>query len=74
MSALFNIDSLLRLIILMICTTTYIKTHFPSLVSKRTKGFASIFYKCSIIGERLSIYVSIMCIIFGMKKLISLVV
>ncbi|TBU10897.1 hypothetical protein CWI38_1488p0030, partial [Hamiltosporidium tvaerminnensis] len=73
MSALFNFDSLMRVSVLVICTSTYIKKHFPSMISKESKGISSVFYKSSVIGERLSPYVSITCIVFGFMSLKSLV-
>ncbi|KKO75507.1 transmembrane protein 167a [Vairimorpha ceranae] len=74
MSALFHFDSCCRLIILLICTVTYIKIHFPSWITNRTKGIPSTFYKLSVIGERLSIYVAFICLLFGIKKLVSIII
>ncbi|WUR03367.1 protein kish [Vairimorpha necatrix] len=71
MSALFHFDSFCRLLIILVCTVTYVKIHFPSWITKRTKGIPSTFYKLSVIGERLSVYVSLICFIFGMRKLLS---
>ncbi|EOB13092.1 Transmembrane protein 167A [Nosema bombycis CQ1] len=71
MSALFHLDALFRLFILLICTSTYIKRTFPSMINKNTKGFSSFFYKCSVVGERLSPYVAGICLILGIKKFIS---
>jgi len=70
MSALFNFSSFLRLAILVICTATYLRRKFPSLVAKKD-GNSSFFYKCSVIGDRLSPYVSLCCFAFGVKMLIG---
>lgn len=73
MSALFNINSLFMVSILFVCTCTYIKWMMPSLITNRSKGAYSIFYKASVIGERMSIYVSIISVFYGLfmaKKLI----
>lgn len=72
MSALFSIDSLFRALILAICTATYLKQHFPSLVSKNKKGFYSVFHKLSVVGERLSPFVALFCIFLGFGKIASI--
>lgn len=71
MSALFNFTALLRALVLVICTSTYLKKKFPSLVSKDGK-LGVITYKASIVGERLSPYVAILCFYFGVLKLFSI--
>jgi hypothetical protein len=38
-SALFNFHSFVTVVLLLICTCTYLKMHFPSLLIRRT-GFA----------------------------------
>ncbi|EPR78848.1 hypothetical protein SLOPH_2736 [Spraguea lophii 42_110] len=73
MSALFNFNSLFRLLILIICTTTYIRKLFPSMLSKQNKGVYSFFYKTSVIGERLSPYISLMAMYISMKMLKSII-
>ncbi|ELA41235.1 uncharacterized protein VICG_01724, partial [Vittaforma corneae ATCC 50505] len=70
MSALFNFESFLRLAILMICTSTYLKRKFPTIFSKKN-GWYSLLYKCCIIGERLSPFVGILCLFFGLKRLVN---
>ncbi|KRH93822.1 DUF1242 domain-containing protein [Pseudoloma neurophilia] len=72
MSALFNFTSLIRLLILSICTTTYVKRQFPSMIGKKQEGMSSIFYKAVVIGTRLSPYVSMMCIFFGLQMILSI--
>lgn len=71
MSALFNFTALIRTIILLICTSAYLKKQFPSTVTKDSR-FGIITYKAAIIGERLSPYVAILCIYFGLLKLKSI--
>lgn len=70
MSALFNFTSLVRTTILIICTSAYIKKHVPGVVNKKNK-YTSILYKANVAGERLSPYVSILCMYFGVIKLKS---
>ncbi|RVD91947.1 DUF1242 domain-containing protein [Tubulinosema ratisbonensis] len=71
MSALFNFTALLRTIVLVICTATFLKKKFPSMVNKDGK-LGTISYKASIVGERLSPYVAILCFYFGLLKLKSI--
>ncbi|KAG2537200.1 hypothetical protein PVAP13_9NG255346 [Panicum virgatum] len=49
MSALFNFHSFLTVVLLLICTCTYLKMHFPSLLIRRT-GFRGFFWKAARIG------------------------
>ncbi|ORY43215.1 DUF1242-domain-containing protein [Neocallimastix californiae] len=55
MSALFNFQSLLLVIIFMICTCTYVRAQFPSVLDKNKTG--------------LSPYVSLCCIIMAVSLL-----
>ncbi|KAH6566614.1 hypothetical protein BASA50_000894 [Batrachochytrium salamandrivorans] len=71
MSALFKIISLLRVILLLICTCTYIRGQFPSMLDKNKTGMLGLFWKAARIGERLSPYVSVLCIVMASKMLIS---
>ncbi|EGG13197.1 uncharacterized protein MELLADRAFT_32253, partial [Melampsora larici-populina 98AG31] len=61
-SALFNFQSLLLVILLIICTCTYLRSTAPSLIDRNKHGFLGLFYKSSRIGERLSPYVALACI------------
>lgn len=67
MSALFNFESFLRLLILVICTSTYVKRKFPSFVTKR-EGISSVVYKCCVVGERLSPFVAGFCFLYSFQK------
>ncbi|EIE26767.1 hypothetical protein WJX75_006855 [Coccomyxa subellipsoidea] len=64
MSALFDFKAFLTVVLLTICTCTYIKGKFPSLLNDRT-GFRGLFWKAARIGERLSPWVAISCIFMG---------
>ena len=70
MTAIFNFQSLLLVILLLICTSTYVKSQFPSLL-KTNAGFSGVFYKLARIGERLSPYVGLCCIIMAVRLLIQ---
>ncbi|AQK69827.1 hypothetical protein ZEAMMB73_Zm00001d015970 [Zea mays] len=51
MSALFNFHSFVTVVLLLICTCTYLKMHFPSLLIRRT-GFRGFFWKAARIALR----------------------
>ncbi|EGW33999.1 uncharacterized protein SPAPADRAFT_148334 [Spathaspora passalidarum NRRL Y-27907] len=69
MSALFNFQSLLQVILLLICTCTYIHELYPKLFNSQKTGLLSVFYKFARIGERLSPYVAIGCFIMAFNAL-----
>ncbi|KAG9262928.1 protein kish-A [Astyanax mexicanus] len=71
MSAIFNFQSLLTVILLLICTCAYIRALAPSLLDKNKTGFLGIFWKCARIGERKSPYVACCCIIMAFTILFS---
>ncbi|EER28131.1 hypothetical protein CPC735_034670 [Coccidioides posadasii C735 delta SOWgp] len=62
MTALFNFQSLLLVILLIICTSTYAHSIMPGIMDRNQNGFFGIFWKCARVGERLSPYVSLCCI------------
>ncbi|CAL8250619.1 unnamed protein product [Boreogadus saida] len=62
MSAIFNFQSLLTVILLLICTCAYIRAMAPSLLEKHKTGLLGIFWKCARIGERKSPWVAAFCI------------
>uniref|UniRef100_A0A3Q4G3J1 Protein kish n=1 Tax=Neolamprologus brichardi TaxID=32507 RepID=A0A3Q4G3J1_NEOBR len=51
MSAIFNFQSLLTVILLLICTCAYIRAMAPSLLDKNKTGLLGIFWKCARIGK-----------------------
>ncbi|KAK0461353.1 DUF1242-domain-containing protein [Desarmillaria tabescens] len=69
MSALFNFQSLLLVILLLICTCTYVRAIAPRLVDRNKQGFLGIFFMSARIGERLSPYVSLACIVMAITLL-----
>uniref|UniRef100_A0A452HIX0 Protein kish n=2 Tax=Archelosauria TaxID=1329799 RepID=A0A452HIX0_9SAUR len=50
-SAIFNFQSLLTVILLLICTCAYIRSLAPSLLDKNKTGLLGIFWKCARIGK-----------------------
>ncbi|KAJ3103489.1 hypothetical protein HDU97_010072 [Phlyctochytrium planicorne] len=51
MLALFNFMSLLLVILLTICTCTYIRAQFPSLIDRNKTGLLGLFWKAARIGS-----------------------
>ncbi|KAI0704414.1 hypothetical protein C8T65DRAFT_810279 [Cerioporus squamosus] len=60
-SALFNFQSLLLVILLLICTCTYVRAVAPRLIDRNKEGFPGLFWMSARIGERLSPYVAMAC-------------
>ncbi|AOW31382.1 hypothetical protein MG5_06000 [Candida albicans P57072] len=71
MSALFNFQSLLQVILLLICTCTYVHSTAPAILDNRKSGILSVFWKFARIGERLSPYVALGCFIMAFNTLSS---
>ncbi|EKM51375.1 uncharacterized protein PHACADRAFT_263465 [Phanerochaete carnosa HHB-10118-sp] len=71
MSALFNFQSLLLVILLMICTCTYIRAVAPRLIDRNKQGFLGLFWMSARIGERLSPWVSMACMAMAVTILIQ---
>ncbi|XP_030049213.1 protein kish-A isoform X1 [Microcaecilia unicolor] len=69
MSAIFNFQSLLTVILLLICTCAYLRAMAPSLLDKNKTGVLGIFWKCARIGERKSPYVAVCCIVMAFSIL-----
>jgi len=65
MSAIFNFQSLLVVILLLICTCTYIRSLFPSILDKNKTGLLGTFWKFARIGERKSPWVSGCCVLMA---------
>ncbi|KAF5939866.1 hypothetical protein HYC85_021033, partial [Camellia sinensis] len=63
-SALFNFNSFLTVVLLGICSCTYLKMQFPALLEQKT-GFRGFFWKAARIGERLSPWVAVGCFTMG---------
>ncbi|OTA91034.1 hypothetical protein M434DRAFT_76976, partial [Hypoxylon sp. CO27-5] len=68
-SALFNFQSLLLVILLLICTCAYVHQIFPTILDRNKQGtkqdnhrLMGIFWKAARIGERLSPYISLCCV------------
>ncbi|KAL1733613.1 hypothetical protein EV714DRAFT_269572 [Schizophyllum commune] len=71
MSALFNFQSLLLVILLVICTCTYVRGIMPRLIDRNKEGFLGLFWMSARIGERLSPYVALACVAMAVKILME---
>ncbi|KAK7063053.1 hypothetical protein SK128_028491 [Halocaridina rubra] len=69
MSALFNFESLLGVLLLMICTCTYIRGFAPSLLDRQKTGLVGTFWKMARIGERKSPWVAAACVLMAINVL-----
>ncbi|XP_055547574.1 protein kish [Wyeomyia smithii] len=65
MSAIFNFQSLLSVLLLMICTCAYLRSLFPSLIDRNKTGMLGIFWKLARIGERKSPWVAVACVLMA---------
>ncbi|RMZ66231.1 s-adenosylmethionine-dependent methyltransferase [Pyrenophora seminiperda CCB06] len=66
MTALFNFQSLLLVILLTICTSTYAHYVFPGIIDRnKDTYYVSPLWKAARVGERLSPYVSIACVVMA---------
>ncbi|XP_014209999.1 protein kish-A [Copidosoma floridanum] len=70
MFALFNFQSLLVILLLVICTSVYVRLMIPNLLDKNKKGILGMFWKFSRIGERKSPYVAACCLLMSLSILL----
>ncbi|CCH59518.1 hypothetical protein TBLA_0B06970 [Henningerozyma blattae CBS 6284] len=69
MSALFSFRSMLQVILLLICSSTYIHCQWPSLLDRyKNHSTLGAFWKMARIGERASPYVSLACIAMAISQ------
>ncbi|KAJ3068129.1 hypothetical protein HDU98_008698 [Podochytrium sp. JEL0797] len=71
MTAIFKFDGLLLILLLLICTCTFIRAQFPSLIDQNKRGLLGSFWKLARIGERLSPYVALACVVMAVKTLVQ---
>ncbi|RKO96494.1 hypothetical protein CXG81DRAFT_10512, partial [Caulochytrium protostelioides] len=70
-AAIFNFQSLLLVVLLLICTCTYLRAQFPSIMDRNKEGLLGLFWKAARIGERLSPYVSLWCLVMAAQYAIA---
>ncbi|OHW91920.1 transmembrane protein [Colletotrichum incanum] len=64
-TALFNFQSLLLVILLLVCTCAYVHQLIPAIMDRNKDGFMGIFWKFARVGERLSPYISLCCVVMA---------
>ncbi|KAM9577313.1 protein kish-A-like [Trichechus inunguis] len=69
MSAIFNFQSLLTVILLLICTCAYIRSLTLSVLDRNKTELLGIFWMCTRIGEWKSLYVAECCIVMAFNIL-----
>ena len=69
MSALLNFQSFLIVILLFICTSTFVRQQRPSMFAEKKPGLMGLLYKGSVIGTRLSPYVAMSCFVMAFAVL-----
>ena len=71
MTALFNFQSLVTVLLLAVCTATYLRPRFPSFIDHKKPGFTGLFGRFAVIGERLSPYVALGCLVMAFMTIFS---
>nr|XP_004657085.2 protein kish-A-like [Jaculus jaculus] len=69
LSAIFNFQSLLTIILLLMCTCAYIQSLAPSVLDRNKAGLLGIFWKCARIGEQKCPYVTVCCAVMAFSIL-----
>ncbi|KAL5380286.1 hypothetical protein DPSP01_007861 [Paraphaeosphaeria sporulosa] len=69
MTALFNFQSLILVILLTICTSTYAHYYFPAFIDRNKNNyFMGVFWKCARVGERMSPYIALGLVVMAMME------
>ena len=70
MSAILNFNSFLVIVLLFICTSTFLRHQRPSMFREKKNGLMhKMVYKGSVIGTRLSPYVALSCFLMAVVVL-----
>eukprot|EP00056_Hartaetosiga_gracilis_P018658 m.11438 g.11438 ORF g.11438 m.11438 type:complete len:73 (-) comp6919_c0_seq1:262-480(-) len=65
MSAIFNLTSLIQVILLLICACSYARSYAPTYFDKLRGGPFGLFWGLARIGDRLSQYVALACFVMA---------
>ena len=69
-SALFNFEAFLIVMVLFICTCSYVRSWSPTTINTEyTHGFKGTVKNAAIIGDRLSPLVSAACVVFAVTNI-----
>ncbi|PHH90192.1 hypothetical protein CDD83_4291 [Cordyceps sp. RAO-2017] len=71
MSALFNLQSLMLVLLLLTCTSAYIHQIFPRILDSNKDGPLGILWKFARIGERMSPYICLACVFMAVSMLVG---
>ena len=71
MTALFNFEGILIVMLLLICTCAYIRSLYPALLDRSKTGLSGVLWKLARIGERVSPYVGGACLVMGLVHLMQ---
>lgn len=78
MTALLDLSAMVRLAVLFACTVTYVKPMLPKQVAaniavkENTQGATRVIYIGTVIGERLSPFLSLICLYYGLGAIVGL--
>ncbi|KAI5189098.1 hypothetical protein NEMIN01_0264 [Nematocida minor] len=78
MTALLNFSAMVRVLLLFTCTVTYLKPFFPQQFQKKlsnkneASGFTRIIYIGTVVGERLSPYIALLCLYYALECIVGL--
>lgn len=61
---------MLTLMVLLICLSTYLRRTWPGLINNFKEGFSGMIRTFSIVGDRLSPFVSVACILLAINNVI----
>ncbi|KAH9839633.1 Protein kish-A [Teratosphaeria destructans] len=71
MLGILKFQTFLLVVLLFICTCTYIHSAAPAMLDRYKSGPMGTFWRAARIGERLSPYVSLCCIAMAVSLLIG---
>ncbi|EPY31087.1 protein kish-A [Strigomonas culicis] len=70
MSVLFDFETVVYILVLLICSATYIRQYRPTLFHRDSQElYKKCLYKCSVVGDRLSLWVAAVCVILAFRVL-----
>ena len=73
MSALFNFQAFMVMVLLFICLCSYLREQFPQTIGDSASfshGFKGMVRKAAIIGDRLSPWISVACMAFAVANIV----
>ncbi len=71
MTAIFSFSGVLALLLLAICTCTFVHMHFAALLDRSKTGVTGVAWKFARIGERASPYVAVGCVAMALVHVVA---